>query len=237
MNEQTSTWLPHLLEIRRRLLWTFGVIGVLFLGLFYFANTLYDWLAAPLLHFLPTGHLIATQVAAPFLTPMKLSGLCALLLGIPVLLYQVWAFVAPGLYPNERRLWPVLLICSALLFYAGIAFAYFLVLPLVFGFFVQAAPINVAVMTDMSAYLDFVTRLLFGFGMAFEVPIITFVLAHSGIVTVGTLKKQRPYIIIGAFTLGMLLTPPDVFSQTLLALPMWGLFELGVWMAAKNKST
>jgi sec-independent protein translocase protein TatC len=182
--------------------------------------------------------MIATEVASPFLTPFKLTLSTAIMLAVPILLFQLWGFVAPGLYDNERKIIFPLLFASTALFFLGIMFAYFVVFPLVFGFLTQAAPEGVAVMTDISSYLDFVLKLFFAFGFAFEVPIATLLLIWSGVSTVESLGEKRPYIIVGAFVVGMLLTPPDIISQTLLALPVWLLFELGLicsrWLPKKQ---
>lgn len=222
--------ISHLIELRDRLLR--GVLAVLIIAacLLPFSNDLYHFLSEPLLSHLPeTSTMIATEVASPFLIPFKLTLSVAILLAIPVLLYQLWAFIAPGLYDNERKLVFPLLLASTLLFFLGIIFAYYVVFPLVFGFLTQAAPEGVAVMTDISSYLDFVLKLFFAFGVAFEVPIATLILIWTGASTVESLAEKRPYIIVGAFVIGMLLTPPDVISQTLLALPVWLLFELGLF--------
>lgn len=222
--------ISHLIELRDRLLR--GILAVLVIAvlLLPFSNDLYHFLSEPLLHHLPdSSTMIATEVASPFLTPFKLTLCTAILLAIPVLLYQLWAFIAPGLYDNEKRIAFPLLFASTSLFFLGIIFAYFVVFPLIFGFLTQAAPEGVAVMTDISSYLDFVLKLFFAFGFAFEVPIATLLLIWSGISTVESLSAKRPYIIVGAFVIGMLLTPPDVISQTLLALPVWILFELGLF--------
>ncbi len=230
--EVEQPFISHLIELRDRLLRAVLVVLVIFLGLFYFANDIYALLAEPLLAHLPEGgSMIATEVASPFLTPLKLTLVTAVFVAIPYLLYQMWAFVAPGLYAHERRLIMPLLVSSTLLFYAGMAFAYFVVFPLVFGFFTAAAPEGVAVMTDINQYLDFVLKLFFAFGVAFEVPIATILLVWMGVVTPEGLVAKRPYIIVGAFVIGMLLTPPDIFSQTLLAVPMWILFEVGVYFS------
>lgn len=224
-----DSFLSHLIELRDRLLRMVLATLVIFVALFPFANPLYSYLAGPLMSHLPEGSsMIAIEVASPFLTPFKLVLVVSIFLAMPVIIYQLWAFVAPGLYRHERRLAGPLLISSILLFYAGAAFAYFVVFPLVFGFFTSVAPEGVSVMTDISKYLDFVIKLFFAFGVAFEVPIATFILVAIGITTPESLSKKRPYIIVGAFVVGMLLTPPDVISQTLLALPMWFLFELGL---------
>ncbi len=222
--------ISHLVELRDRLLR--GVVAVLILTavLMPFSNDLYHFLSEPLLRHLPeTSTMIATEVASPFLIPFKLTLSTAILLAVPVLLYQLWAFIAPGLYENERKLVFPLLFASTLLFFLGIIFAYFVVFPLIFAFLTQAAPEGVAVMTDISSYLDFVLKLFFAFGLAFEVPIATLLLIWTGVSSVESLTEKRPYIIVGAFVIGMLLTPPDVISQTLLALPVWLLFELGLF--------
>lgn len=230
--ELEQPFISHLIELRDRLLRAVLVVLAIFLSLFYFANDIYALLAEPLLSHLPEGgSMIATEVASPFLTPLKLTLVASIFIAIPYLLYQMWAFIAPGLYVHERRMIVPLLLSSTLLFYAGMAFAYFVVFPLVFGFFTSAAPQGVAVMTDINKYLDFVLTLFFAFGIAFEVPIATILLVWMGVVTPEDLTAKRPYIIVGAFVVGMLLTPPDVFSQTLLALPMWVLFEIGVFFA------
>lgn len=222
----------HLIELRNRLLRGITAILVFAVVLMPFANDLYRLLADPLMAHLPeTTSMIATEVAAPFLTPFKLTLVTAIMLSVPVLLYQLWAFVAPGLYQNERRIILPLLASSTFLFFLGVAFAYFVAFPLMFGFFTQAAPEDIAVMTDISKYLDFVLTMFFAFGIAFEVPIATVLLVRSGITHPDRLREKRPYIIVGAFVLGMLLTPPDIISQTLLALPMWLLFEAGLWLS------
>lgn len=220
----------HLLELRNRLLRIIVIILVIFAGLFYFSNDIYSFTAAPLVKFLPEhSSMIATEVTSPFLAPFKLTLFVSVLLAAPFILHQVWGFIAPGLYQHEKRLARPLLISSVVLFYSGMAFAYFVVFPLVFGFFTSIGPDDVAVMTDISRYLDFVLKLFFAFGIAFEIPIATVLLIHAGLVTPQGMVQKRPYIIVGCFILGMLLTPPDVISQTLLALPMWLLFEIGVF--------
>lgn len=222
-------FVSHLIELRDRLIRMSIAIFVVFLALFPFANEIYTFVAAPLMAQLPEGNtMIATQVAAPFLTPFKLALIAAVFLSMPFLLYQFWGFVAPGLYKHEKRLATPLLISSIILFYVGVAFAYFVVFPLIFAFLSASTPDGVAMMTDISAYLDFVLALFFAFGIAFEIPIATILLVAAGITTPAALASKRPYVIVGAFVVGMLLTPPDVISQTLLALPMWLLFELGI---------
>lgn len=231
-DDQQQPLISHLIELRERLLRGILVILLITVCLMPFSNDLYSFLSAPLSQHLPeSSTMIATEVASPFLTPFKLTLSIAILLAIPVLLYQLWAFIAPGLYDNERKIIFPLLFASTSLFFLGITFAYFAVFPLIFGFFTQSAPEGVAVMTDISKYLDFVLKLFFAFGLAFEVPIATLLLIWSGVSTVESLAEKRPYIIVGAFVFGMLLTPPDVISQTLLAVPVWLLFELGLFSA------
>lgn len=231
-NDKELSFLEHLVELRSRLLKASLAILVILLVLLPFSRKLYALLAAPLTAVLPEGSsMIAIDVASPFLTPFKLALLLALILAIPVVLYQLWAFVAPALYREEKRLARPLLYTSVVLFYAGCAFAYFVVFPLVFGFFTQVAPEGVTVMTDISKYLDFVMALFLAFGLTFEVPIATIILVATGITTIDQLVKARPYIVVAAFALGMVLTPPDVISQTLLAVPMWLLFEAGIVMS------
>jgi sec-independent protein translocase protein TatC len=230
--DREQTFLEHLVELRSRLLKACAAVLVVLLVLLPFSRRLYSLLAEPLTAKLPAGSsMIAIDVASPFLTPFKLALLLALILAIPVVLYQLWAFVAPALYRHEKRLARPLLYTSVLLFYAGCAFAYFVVFPLVFGFFTSVAPEGVTVMTDISKYLDFVITLFLAFGITFEVPIATIILVATGITTVEKLSSLRGYIVVGAFALGMLLTPPDVISQTLLAIPMWLLFELGLLLS------
>ena len=230
--ETEAGFITHLLELRDRLLRTVIFLIVIFAAIFPFANEIYHFLATPLLAHMPTGSsMIAVEVISPFLTPLKMAMYAALLVGMPYLLYQLWAFVAPGLYQHEKRLAMPLLISSIVLFYAGVAFAYFVVFPLVFNFLVNVAPEGVAVMTDINKYLDFVLALFFAFGLAFEVPVATIILIAMGITTADSLVEKRPYIIVGAFVIGMLLTPPDVISQIMLALPMWVLFETGIIMS------
>lgn len=226
---QEQTFVSHLVELRDRLLRIIGAVLVLFLVMMPFANDLYTWLAKPLLASLPEGGtMIATQVASPFLTPFKFTFMLALFLCVPFILYQAWAFIAPGLYQSERRIAFPLLISSCGLFYLGVAFAYFVVFPVVFGFLTSTAPEGVSVMTDIASYLDFVLLMFFAFGLAFEVPVATVLVVWAGIATPESLVEKRRYIIVGAFVVGMLLTPPDVLSQTMLAIPMWLLFEVGV---------
>lgn len=231
-NDQELSFLDHLVELRSRLLKACFSVLLVLIVLLPFARKLYALLAEPLTSILPEGSsMIAIDVASPFLTPFKLALLLALIISIPVVLYQIWAFVAPALYRQEKRLARPLLYSAVFLFYAGCAFAYFVVFPLVFGFFTRVAPEGVTVMTDISKYLDFVMTLFLAFGITFEVPIATIILVATGVITVEKLAKMRAYVLVGAFALGMLLTPPDVISQTLLALPMWLLFEIGLLMS------
>jgi len=242
MTSQPDQELPlvaHLIELRNRLLRIIVVVVLLFCGLFYFANDIYYLISAPLQKLLPeTSSMIATDVISPFLTPLKLTFFSAVILAIPYILYQVWAFVAPGLYKHEKRLIFPLMTSSVLLFYAGMAFAYFVVFPLLFSFITGIGLTGVNTMTDITKYLDFVLQMFFAFGLAFEIPIATVLLIHAGVISPDGLTKKRPYIVVGCFVVGMLLTPPDVFSQILLAIPMWMLFEVGVFFGRivdKNK--
>ncbi|CAH0532266.1 Sec-independent protein translocase protein TatC [Vibrio stylophorae] len=227
-----SPLISHLLELRTRLMRAVAAVLVVFLALIYFANDIYSLLAQPLIEKMPEGAtMIATDVASPLLTPMKLTMVLSVMIAIPVILYQVWAFIAPGLYRHERRLVLPLLVSSSLLFYLGVAFAYFVVFPLIFGFFTTIAPTGVQVATDIASYLDFVLALFMAFGIAFEVPIAIILLCWTGATSVDSLREKRPYILVLAFVIGMVLTPPDVVSQTLLAVPMYLLFEAGLWCA------
>ncbi len=227
--ETEGSLVSHLVELRNRLLRAIGAVLLVFLALAPFANTLYEVLAAPLMSALPAdSSMISTEPHGPFFVPFKFAFACAFAIAVPYLLYQIWSFVAPGLYSHERRLVVPLLLSSSVLFYLGILFAYFAVFPLIFQFFASTTPDGVAMMTDINAYLSFVIKLFFGFGIAFEVPVATVLMIRMGLTTVEKLKTKRPYIIIGAFVMGMLLTPPDIFSQTLLAIPVWLLFEIGL---------
>nr|WP_295710386.1 twin-arginine translocase subunit TatC [uncultured Halomonas sp.] len=221
--------IEHLIELRSRLMRAVIVILVIFLGLYAFANDIYTFVADPLMDLLPEGsQMIATEVASPFLAPFKLTLVVAVFIAVPFVLHQAWAFIAPGLYDNEKALAIPILVSSIALFYGGAAFAYYVVFPLLFEFFTQTGPENVAVMTDINQYLNFVLKLFFAFGVAFEIPIATFLLILSGATTVESLSKKRPYILLGCFVIGMLLTPPDVISQSLLAIPMYLLYEVGL---------
>jgi len=226
---QEQSFVSHLVELRDHLLKSVIFILVVFLCLFSFANDIYSLLSAPLLASLPHGAtMIATGVASPFLTPFKLSLVLSVFIAMPYLLYQIWSFIAPGLYQNEKRIALPLLVTSIILFYSGMLFAYYLVFPIMFAFFTATTPDGVTMMTDISQYLDFILKMFFAFGVAFEVPIATILLIISGVVSAEKLVEKRPYVIVGAFVLGMLLTPPDIISQTLLAIPIWLLFELGI---------
>lgn len=220
----------HLVELRKRLIRVLIALLAIFIALVSYANEIYHLLSVPLIKKMPAGAgMIATDVASPFLTPIKLTFAVSVFLSAPIILSQLWGFVAPGLYRHEKRLLTVLLVSSSILFYLGVAFAYFFVFPMIFGFFTQIAPQDVTIATDITRYLDFVIALLLAFGTAFEVPVAIFLLCRMKITTPGKLKKKRRHILVGAFIVGMLLTPPDVFSQTLLAIPLYILFELGLF--------
>ncbi len=226
-----GTLLSHLIELRQRLLKIALAVIVVFLVLLPFSRDIFALVSQPLREALPGDAMIATQVASPLLTPFKLTFYTALFIAMPVVLYQVWAFVAPGLYRKEKRFAVPLLATSIVLFYLGIAFAYFLVFPLMFNFFTAVAPEGVEVQTDISQFLDFITTIVFAFGIAFEVPIATVLIVWTGLTTPQKLGKARPYVFLGAFIVGMFLTPPDVISQTLLAVPVYLLYELGIMMS------
>ncbi|ERF78895.1 Sec-independent protein translocase subunit TatC [Gallibacterium anatis] len=230
--DESQPLITHLIELRNRILKSFICVLVVFLALVYFANDIYHIISAPLINELPQNStMIATNIVAPFFTPIKLTAITAIFLSVPYILYQVWAFIAPALYKHEKRLIYPLLVSSTLLFYVGVAFAYYVVFPLVFAFLTKTAPESVAIATDISSYLDFVLTLFLAFGICFEVPVAIILLCWSGVVSIEDLKQKRPYILVGAFVIGMLLTPPDIFSQTLLAVPMYLLFEIGVLFA------
>jgi len=233
MSEQ-DTFISHLVELRDRLLRSLLAIGVVFLALFVYPGSgpIYDFLAAPLTHALPEGtKMIATGVITPFMVPVKVTALVALLVALPYVLYQAWAFVAPGLYAHEKRLVLPLVIASTVLFLAGIAFCYYLVFGKVFAFINSFAPQSITPAPDIEAYFSFVLTMFLAFGVTFEIPVIVIVLARAGIVTIEQLKSARPYVIVGAFVVAAVVTPPDVLSQLLLALPMCGLYELGLVLA------
>ncbi len=228
---EETTLLSHLVELRSRLLKIAAAVILVFLGLLPWSTKIFSFVSEPLREVLPGNAMIATAVASPLLTPFKLTFFVALFIAMPIVLYQVWAFVAPGLYKKEKRFAMPLLASSIALFYLGIAFAYFIVFPLIFGFFTAIAPEGVEVQTDISLFLDFITTIVFAFGIAFEVPIATVLIVWTGLTTLDKLGKARPYVFLGAFVAGMLLTPPDVISQTLLAVPVYLLYEIGIMMA------
>lgn len=232
MKENHVAILRFLIEFRKRLIISLFALAIIFAILFYFANDTYTLLALPLLKHMPHGQgLIATNIVAPFFVPFELTFVLAMFLAVPIFLYQLWAFTAPALYQHERRLiWPLLFI-SVCLFYLGVAFAYFVIFPIMFHFLMQTAPQGVVVSPDISQYLDFTLKLFFIFGGIFEVPVVTILLIWTGVVTREKLIHMRPYAIISAFVIGMLLGPPDVLSQTLLAVPLWLLYELGIFVA------
>lgn len=228
MNANENNSLHFLIELRSRLINSFIILFIIFAILLYFANSLYTLLALPLLKFLPQGHLIATQIVSPFFVPCKLALMMSILLAAPFFLYQIWAFIAPALYGYERRLLWMFILLSIFLFYSGICFAYFVIFPMLFRFLAHVAPVGVTLSPDISEYLDFTIKLLLVFGILFEIPIIMLLLVSGGIVSRLRLVKIRSYAIVAAFVLGMLLAPPDVVSQTLLAIPIWLLYELGL---------
>lgn len=239
-NDSQQPLIQHLIELRNRLLQTLLLIALIFAGLFYFANDIYAFASEPIRAQLPEGStMIATDITATFLAPFKLTFFVSVFIAIPFILYQFWSFIAPGLYRNEKKLIAPLLASSVLLFYAGIAAAYYVVLPVVFKFLTLTAPTDIQVMPDISLYLNLSLKLFFAFGMAFEIPIATILLIWSGATTPDSLAAKRPYIIVACFVVGMLLTPPDVISQLMLAIPMWLLFEIGIicgrMITAKNQ--
>ena len=228
----SSKLIAHLLELRRRLLQSVLMLLLVFGCLFPFQNRIFALVALPMVNRLPAGSsMIATGVVSPFMTPMKLALVAALFLCVPVFLYHLWRFVSPALYKSERRMFLPLLVSSVVFFYSGVAFAYFVLFPVAFAFLTTAAPEGVKVMTDINAYLDFVLTIFFAFGVAFEVPVAIVLLVWAGFTSPGRLKKLRPYALVGAFLLGFLLSPPDVVSMTILSVPIYLLFELGLIMA------
>ena len=232
VDNTNQPFLDHVIELRQRILHGLLAVILLFFPIYFFANDLYGFVAAPLMAHLPNdGNMIATEVASPFLTPFKLAIFAAIFLGMPYLLHQIWGFVAPGLYKHEKRFAMPLLFSSILLFYAGVAFSYYLVFPLVFQFLAGVTPEGVTMMTDINRYLDFVLKMFFAFGFAFEIPVATLLLAWTGIASAKSMAKKRPYVIVGCFVFAMLLTPPDVISQLMLAIPTWILFEIGIVFA------
>jgi sec-independent protein translocase protein TatC len=231
-----ESFVSHLVELRNRLMYSLGAVLIIFIPLAVFANDLYVYFAAPLMAVLPEGStMISTEPHGPFFVPFKLAFAVAVAIAVPYLLYQLWGFVAPGLYDNEKALALPIITSSTVLFYLGIAFAYYAVFPIIFLFFTSTAPEGVAVMTDINSYFSFCLKLFFAFGIAFEVPIATVIMVRTGMTTPEVLATKRPYIVVGAFVAGMLMTPPDIFSQTLLALPVWLLFEIGLWVSRRIK--
>jgi len=226
-----GTLLSHLVELRSRLLKIAAAVVVIFAALLPFSRKIFSLVSEPLREVLPGNAMIATQVASPLLTPFKMTFFAAFFIAMPVVLYQIWSFVAPGLYKKEKRFAIPLLASSIILFYMGIAFAYFVVFPLMFGFFTAVAPEGVEVQTDIAQFLDFITTIVFAFGLAFEVPVATVLIVWTGLTTPDKLGKARPYVFLGAFVMGMFLTPPDIISQTLLAVPVYLLYELGIIMS------
>ena len=237
-DDQPLHLIAHLTELRNRLLRAIAATLAVFLGLVYFANDIYAFVSAPLRELLPEGStMIATEVASPFLAPFKLTMVMSLFVAMPYILHQAWSFVAPALYRREKMLALPILLTSIALFYAGMAFAYYVVFPLIFAFFSSVGPQGVTIMTDINSYLDFVLKLFFAFGIAFEVPIATVLVVGAGITTPQALAQKRPFVIVTCFVVGMLLTPPDVISQTLLAVPIWLLFEAGlIWSRLLRKA-
>jgi len=230
------TLFDHLLELRSRLLNIVVGVLIVFFCLFYFANEIYEYVSKPLMETLPEGgQMIATDVASSFFAPFKLTMVISIFIAMPFILYQIWAFIAPGLYKNEKRLVIPLMLGSTLLFYGGIAFVYYVVFPIIFAFFTSVAPEGVNIATDISSYLDFVLKLFFAFGIVFEIPIVIILLCWTGFTDPDSLRAKRPYVVVGAFVISMLLTPPDIISQIMLAIPMLLLFELGVFIAAMHQ--
>ncbi len=229
----SETFIAHLIELRTRLMNALVALLLVFIGLFPWAANLYAWLARPLLAKLPKGaQMIATDVTTPFFVPLKVAMMTAFLIALPYILYQIWRFVAPGLYAHEKRLIVPLIVASTLLFFAGMSFAYFVVFPVVFGFVTAAAPIGVAVMTDIDKYLSFVLSMFIAFGLTFQVPVVVVLLVRMGVVSVAKLREVRPYVVVGAFVVGAIFTPPDVVSQFMLAMPLWLLYEAGIVVAS-----
>ena len=231
-NDKEQPLVQHLLELRTCLLKSLAAVFIVFLSLVFFSNDIYTFFALPIQGLLPEGtSMIATDVASPFFAPFKLTIILSFFIAVPYVLYQLWSFIAPGMYSNEKSLAIPLFVSSVLLFYLGIAFSYYVVFPIVFGFFTAIAPTGIAVTPDINSYLSFILKLFFAFGLAFEIPIATFILIKAGVTTRQALAEKRPYIIVVCFVFGMLLTPPDIISQSLLAIPAWLLFELGLLMS------
>lgn len=236
-NPNEMSYIEHLKELRSRLLRVFVVAGIFLICCLPFANEIYFLISSPLTAILPENStMIATEVTSPFIAPLRLAIYSALILSLPYSLFELWGFIAPGLYKSEKTFVLPLLISSGVLFYAGVAFAFFVASPIILNFFIAAAPDSIQVMTDINKYLDFVLKLFFAFGLAFEIPVATFLIISTGITNKKTIKKIRPYLIIGFFVLAMLLTPPDIFSQLFLAIPMWLLFEIGLLISRDKKN-
>ncbi|WP_018691252.1 twin-arginine translocase subunit TatC [Algicola sagamiensis] len=235
--ETSHSFIDHLIELRGRLLKAVVFVILVFACLAYFANDIYLWLATPIMQAIPQGAtMIATDVASPFFTPFKLTFVVSIFVAIPYILHQIWAFIAPGLYQHEKRLVFPLLVSSTLLFYAGIAFAYYVVFPIVFPFFAGTALSEVQLAPDITSYLDFTLKMFFGFGLAFEIPVAILLMILTGMTTVESMREKRPYIVVSLFVIAMFLTPPDVISQVLLAVPMWLMFESALLIAVFYQS-
>lgn len=235
MNSSTTkhTLFDHLLELRFRLLKAVLSVLVVFCSMFYFTNDIYEYVSQPLLATMPeNGQMIATDVASSFFTPFKLTIVLAIFISMPYILFQIWSFIAPGLYHNEKRLMGPIMFGSSILFYSGISFAFYIVFPITFAFFTSVVPEGVNIATDISSYLDFVLKIFFAFGVVFEIPIMIILLCWTRFTTPRSLRAKRPYVVVGSFVIGMLLTPPDIISQTLLAIPMFLLFEIGVYISS-----
>ena len=231
------TFMGHLRELRSRIIRMFLFAGIILVCCLPFTNHIYAFVSAPLLELMPAGSsMIATEVASPFIAPLRVTIYSALIISLPYFLIELWGFISPGLYKKEKTFVGPLILSSILLFYAGIAFAYFVVSPIILSFFISSAPDSVQVMTDINKYLDFVLKLFFAFGFTFEIPIATFLVITTGLVSKERIKTMRPYLIISFFVIGMFLTPPDIFSQLFLAIPMWLLFEIGLLISRDPKS-
>jgi sec-independent protein translocase protein TatC len=231
------TYVGHLKELRSRLIRMFLFVGVILICCLPFTNHIYNFISAPLIELLPAGSaMIATEVASPFIAPLRITIYSAILISVPYFLIEFWGYVSPGLYKKEKAFVAPLIISSVILFYVGIIFAYFVVSPIILSFFIAAAPDSIQVMTDINKYLDFVLKLFFAFGFAFEIPVATFLVITTGLVSKDRIKRMRPYLIISFFVIGMFLTPPDIFSQLFLAIPMWLLFEIGLLVSKDAKS-
>src|SRR5487761_1963401 len=234
----SESFIAHLIELRTRLLHSIVALLLVFIALFPWAKNLYTWLAQPLLSKLPKGaQMIATDVTTPFFVPLKVAMMAAFLIALPYILYQIWRFVAPGLYAHEKRMVVPLIFASTLLFFCGMSFAYFVVFPVVFGFITASAPVGVAVMTDIDKYLSFVLTMFMAFGITFQVPVAVVLLVRMGVVTVEKLREIRPYVVVASFVVGALFTPPDVVSQLMLAVPLWLLYEAGILVASWTRVT